>query len=41
PALSTVVARLPAQPYDFAPYGDDANTATPPPPPAPLSSSAS
>ncbi|MHB8251894.1 MULTISPECIES: L,D-transpeptidase family protein [Acidithiobacillus] len=41
PALSTVVARLPAQPYDFAPYGDDANTATPPPQPAPLSSSAS
>ncbi|MBU2807016.1 L,D-transpeptidase family protein [Acidithiobacillus ferrooxidans F221] len=41
PALSAVVARLPAQPYDFAPYGDDANTATPPPLPAPLSSSAS
>ena len=41
PALSAVVASLPAQPYDFAPYGDDANTATPPPPPAPLSSSAS
>ena len=41
PALSAVVARLPAQPYDFAPYGDDANTATPPPPPAPLPSSAS
>ena len=33
PTLSAVVAQLPAQAYDFAPYGDDANTATPPPAP--------
>lgn len=32
PGLRAVVAQLPAQAYDFAPYGDNANTATPPPP---------
>ncbi|MHB8209714.1 MAG: L,D-transpeptidase family protein [Acidithiobacillus sp.] len=40
PTLSAVVAQLPAQPYDFAPYGDNANTATPPPAPTPIATPA-
>jgi len=40
PTLSAVVAQLPAQPYDFAPYGDNANTATPPPAPTPMATPA-
>ncbi|CDQ11095.1 ErfK/YbiS/YcfS/YnhG family protein [Acidithiobacillus ferrivorans] len=40
PTLAAVVAQLPHQPYDFAPYGDDANTATPPPVPTPAASPA-
>lgn len=30
PSLSQVIAGLPAKPYAFAPYGDNANQATPP-----------
>lgn len=33
PDLQTVADQLSAQSYDFAPYGDNANTATPPPAP--------
>ena len=33
PDLEQVVSALPAQPYAFAPYGDDANQASPPPVP--------
>ena len=33
PDLQMVADQLSAQPYDFAPYGDNANTATPPPAP--------
>ncbi len=40
PTLSAVIARLPAQPYDFAPYGDNANTATPPPAPTSIATPA-
>ncbi|WP_291525145.1 L,D-transpeptidase family protein [Acidithiobacillus sp.] len=40
PTLSAVVAQLSAQPYDFAPYGDNANTATPPPAPTPIATPA-
>ena len=40
PTLSAVIARLPAQPYDFAPYGDNANTATPPSAPTPIATPA-
>lgn len=40
PTLSAVVAQLSAQPYGFAPYGDNANTATPPPAPTPIATPA-
>ncbi|MCK9189768.1 L,D-transpeptidase family protein [Acidithiobacillus sp.] len=40
PTLSAEVAQLPAQPYDFAPYGENANTATPPPAPTPIATPA-
>ncbi|PKY12098.1 L,D-transpeptidase [Acidithiobacillus marinus] len=39
PDQQMVVRQLKVQPYDFAPYGADANTATPPPAPVALANS--
>ncbi len=39
PDLQAIAAKIPAQPYNFAPYGDDANTATPPPAPTAMAPS--
>lgn len=36
PSLTQVISALPAQPYAFAPYGDNANQATPPPSATPV-----
>ncbi|WP_123103048.1 L,D-transpeptidase family protein [Acidithiobacillus sulfuriphilus] len=38
PSLQERIAAITAKPYDYAPYGDDANQASPPPAPAPVES---
>ncbi|MHB8248913.1 MAG: L,D-transpeptidase family protein [Acidithiobacillus sp.] len=38
PSLRERIAAITAKPYAYAPYGDDANQATPPPSPAPVES---